>query len=117
MALSRGVTVARSWMALSSSAPLPSCSATLEKGLSSFRIERRAGSGTDGQYRLDVTVRFDQLGAEFLVLAECKDHVRPEDVQVLADSYGSGDHSLRKRRICGSLAFASASPNSMRCLT
>jgi restriction system protein len=35
-----------------------------------------------------VTVRFDQLGAHFLVLVECKDHSRPverEDVQVLAD--------------------------------
>ena len=42
----------------------------------------------DGQYRIDVTVRFAQLGADFLVLAECKDHARPverEDVQVLAD--------------------------------
>jgi hypothetical protein len=31
--------------------------------------------------------------------------------------YGSGEPSPRKRRICGSLAFASASPNSIRCLT
>jgi restriction system protein len=57
--------------------------------LPDFRIERQESVTTaDGQYRIDVTVRFRQLGVDFLVLVECKDHKRPverEDVQVLAD--------------------------------
>ena len=61
----------------------------LGKGLPDYRVERQKSITTpDGHYRIDVTVRFTQLGAEFLVLVECKDHVRPverEDVQVLAD--------------------------------
>ncbi len=53
-----------------------------------FRLEQQEKVRTpDGQYRIDVTVRFSQLdGAQFLVLVECKDHARPverEDVQVL----------------------------------
>lgn len=42
----------------------------------------------DGAYRIDVTARFRLLEVDFLLLVECKDHVRPverEDVQVLAD--------------------------------
>ncbi len=65
----------------------------LGASLPDFRIERqelvKAG---DGQYRIDVTARFTQLGAEFLVLVECKDHARPverEDVQVLFDKIRS----------------------------
>jgi restriction system protein len=45
-------------------------------------------SAHDGQYRIDATIRFSQLGVQFVVLVECKDHTRPverEDVQVLAD--------------------------------
>jgi restriction system protein len=59
------------------------------RGLPGFRVERQdLITAADGQYRIDVTVRFTQLGADFLVLVECKNHVRPverEDVQVLAD--------------------------------
>ena len=63
------------------------------RGLPEFRIDQQESvRAPDGQYRIDVTVRFQQLGAQFLVLVECKDHVRPverEDVQVLADKLRS----------------------------
>ena len=42
--------------------------------------------GADGSYKIDVSVRFELLGAQFLVLVECKRHkkaVEREDVQVL----------------------------------
>ena len=48
--------------------------------------------GVDGTYVIDVTVRFRLLGADFLVLFECKRHVSPvkrEDVQVLSDKLRS----------------------------
>lgn len=44
--------------------------------------------GTDGVYEIDITARFEALGAEFLVLIECKHHHSPikrEVVQVLHD--------------------------------
>jgi hypothetical protein len=44
--------------------------------------------GMDGTYVIDVTVRFRLMGADFLILFECKRHSRPverEDVQVLQD--------------------------------
>ncbi|MFC0041572.1 restriction endonuclease [Actinomadura rayongensis] len=44
--------------------------------------------GTDGTYVIDVTVRFRLLGADFLMLFECKRHAAPvkrEHVQVLND--------------------------------
>lgn len=43
-------------------------------------------SGVDGQYIIDVTARFSALGAEFLVLVECKHEgrkVERQDVQIL----------------------------------
>ncbi len=43
-------------------------------------------SGTDGDYIIDVVAKFNALGAEFLVLVECKHHKRKverQDVQVL----------------------------------
>ncbi len=59
------------------------------RDLPGFRVEHRESvKAADGQYQIDVTARFRQLGVDFLVLVECKDHVRPverEDVQVLAD--------------------------------
>lgn len=59
------------------------------RNLQDFRIEHQElVRGPDGDYRIDVTARFRQLGVDFLVLVECKDHSRPverEDVQVLAD--------------------------------
>lgn len=48
--------------------------------------------GVDGTYVIDVTVRFRLLGAEFLMLFECKRHasaVKREDVQVLRDKLRS----------------------------
>jgi restriction endonuclease Mrr len=48
--------------------------------------------GVDGTYIIDVTVRFTLLGAEFLMLFECKRHasaVKREDVQVLKDKLRS----------------------------
>jgi restriction system protein len=62
---------------------------TESAGLSEFRVEHRESLVTaEGSYQIDVTARFQQLGVDFLVLIECKDHSRPverEDVQVLAD--------------------------------
>jgi restriction system protein len=50
----------------------------------SKHLERLAAS--DGEYEIDVTARFKALGANFLVLIECKHHKRKierHDVQVL----------------------------------
>jgi restriction system protein len=59
------------------------------QGLREFRVEHReAITAPDGRYQIDVTARFRALSVDFLVLVECKDHLRPverEDVQVLAD--------------------------------
>jgi len=43
-------------------------------------------TASDGEYEIDVTARFQALGADFLVLIECKHHKRKierQDVQVL----------------------------------
>lgn len=48
--------------------------------------------GVDGSYVIDVTVRFNALGANFLVLIECKHErrkVERQDVQVLYDKIRS----------------------------
>src|SRR5690349_10010701 len=48
--------------------------------------------GMDGTYIIDVTVRFRLMGADFLILFECKRHSRPverKDVQVLQDKLRS----------------------------
>jgi hypothetical protein len=48
--------------------------------------------GIDGTYIIDVTVRFRFLGADFLMLYECKRHASPvkrEHVQVLHDKLRS----------------------------
>ena len=48
--------------------------------------------GVDGSYVIDVTVRFSALGADFLVLIECKHErrkVERQDVQVLNDKVRS----------------------------
>jgi restriction system protein len=50
------------------------------------RLEKLQAS--DGVYEIDVTARFEVLGARFLVLIECKNHKNPikrEVVQVLYD--------------------------------
>lgn len=62
-------------------------------GLTDFtssHLERIAG--VDGSYVIDVTIRFSALGADFLVLVECKHErrrVERQDVQVLHDKLRS----------------------------
>lgn len=57
--------------------------------LSEFKVPRLEKiSVADGVYEIDVTARFEALGADFLVLVECKHHRSPikrEVVQVLYD--------------------------------
>ena len=57
--------------------------------LSDFRTAHREKlSGGDGTYEIDVTVRFSALGADFVVLVECKNQrspVKREAVQILRD--------------------------------
>jgi restriction system protein len=57
--------------------------------LSKFKVQRlKKISAADGVYEIDVTARFEALGADFLVLVECKHHRSPikrEVVQVLYD--------------------------------
>ena len=50
--------------------------------------QRERVAASDGEYEIDVTVRFEALGADFLVLVECKHQrraVEREVVQILAD--------------------------------
>jgi restriction system protein len=58
-------------------------------GLSQFSVQRlEKMDGTDGTYEIDVSARFRALGADFLVLIECKHHrypVKRDVVQVLYD--------------------------------
>ncbi len=57
--------------------------------LSDFKVQRLEKiSAADGIYEIDVTARFELLGANFLVLIECKRHTNPikrEVVQILKD--------------------------------
>lgn len=57
--------------------------------LSEFEVRRLEKiSATDGVYEIDVTARFEALGANYLVLIECKHHKNPikrDVVQVLND--------------------------------
>jgi restriction system protein len=59
------------------------------KGLSSFKTRHREKlQGVDGTYEIDVTARFRAMGADFIVLIECKHHrsaIKRSDVQVLHD--------------------------------
>jgi restriction system protein len=52
-----------------------------------YRSEHLASlDGADGEYVIDVVAKFSALGAEFVVLVECKHHARKierQDVQVL----------------------------------
>jgi restriction system protein len=58
-------------------------------GLAEFRSEHlEKVDGVDGSYVIDVNVRFNALGAEFLVLVECKHErrkVERQAVQILHD--------------------------------
>jgi restriction system protein len=62
-------------------------------GLSDFKVQHlEAVQGLDGEYAIDVTARFEALGADFLVLIECKHQSRPverEVVQILVDKVRS----------------------------
>jgi restriction system protein len=62
-------------------------------GLRNFAVHHLERlEGVDGEYIMDVTARFDALGADFLVLVECKHLKRPVErdvVQVLADKVRS----------------------------
>lgn len=62
-------------------------------GLKSFKAEHlETLAGHDGEYTFDITARFEALGADFLVLIECKhqkDDVKREVLQVLRDKLQS----------------------------
>jgi restriction system protein len=57
--------------------------------LQEFKTQRlEVLEGSDGEYEIDVTARFEALGASFLVLVECKHHknaIKRDVVQVLYD--------------------------------
>jgi restriction system protein len=57
--------------------------------LAEFKTQRLEQiKGSDGEYEIDVTARFEALGVNFLVLIECKHHKHPikrDVVQVLYD--------------------------------
>jgi restriction system protein len=61
----------------------------LEGGLKGFSVQHRTHlSGPDGEFEIDALARFEALGAEFLVIVECKHHRNPikrDLVQVLRD--------------------------------
>jgi restriction system protein len=63
--------------------------AQLGIALHNFQVQRlETIQGSDGEYEIDVPARFEALGANFLVLVECKHHKHPikrEVVQVLFD--------------------------------
>jgi restriction system protein len=62
---------------------------SLKHDLKGFSVNHRTSlSGPDGKFELDALARFEALGAEFLVVVECKHHKNPvkrELVQVLRD--------------------------------
>jgi restriction system protein len=62
---------------------------SLKGTLTDFSVEHRPHvTGPDGEFELDALARFEALGAEFLVVVECKHHKSPvkrELVQVLRD--------------------------------
>lgn len=65
-------------------------------------------AGVDGDYILDVTVRFRALGADFLVIVECKHErrkVERQDVQILHDKIRST--GAQKGMLCSIAGFQS----------
>ncbi|MCW5650446.1 MAG: restriction endonuclease [Ramlibacter sp.] len=57
-------------------------------GLSEYQsLHREVIGGPDGDYEIDVTVRFSALGANFLVLVECKHHKNPVKREVIQSLY------------------------------
>lgn len=61
--------------------------------LKDFEIKHQAPlNSPDGEFNMDAVATFEALGADFLVLVECKHHKNPikrELVQVLADKLSS----------------------------
>jgi restriction system protein len=61
--------------------------------LHGFRVDHRLTlAGPDGEFEIDAVARFQALGAEFIILVECKHHKNPvkrEVVQVLRDKVRS----------------------------
>jgi restriction system protein len=61
--------------------------------LKDFSVQHKVRlTGPDGEFELDALARFEVLGAEFLVLVECKHHrnrIKREAVQVLNDKIRS----------------------------
>jgi restriction system protein len=64
--------------------------------LHDFNVEHRLSlAGPDGEFAIDAVARFEALGADFVVLVECKHHKNPvkrEVVQVLRDKVRSLAH-------------------------
>jgi hypothetical protein len=64
-------------------------------GLSKVRcqiVRRELVRGADGEFEIDVTLRFSTLGLSFLVLVECKHHrypIKRDVAQVLRDKVSS----------------------------
>ncbi|HEY6095791.1 MAG TPA: restriction endonuclease [Gallionellaceae bacterium] len=57
-------------------------------GLAEYQSQHReVVGGPDGDYEIDVTVRFSALGANFLVLVECKRHKNPVKREVIQSLY------------------------------
>jgi restriction system protein len=57
-----------------------------------WQVRHLDPEGVDGTYVIDVAVRFQLLGADFVVLFECKRHTPPvkrEHVRVLNDKWRS----------------------------
>ncbi|MHB8880429.1 MAG: restriction endonuclease [Thermodesulfovibrionales bacterium] len=53
-------------------------------GLENYRSEhRKVLEGSDGDYEIDVSVRFGALGADFLVLVECKYYKNPVKREII----------------------------------
>ena len=59
----------------------------LSAGLTDYQAQQREiVAGTDGEYEIDITVRFTALNADYLTLVECKRYKKPverEKVQAL----------------------------------
>jgi restriction system protein len=65
----------------------------LDHQLKDFTVEHQTPlASPDGEFNMDAVATFEALGANFLVLVECKHHKNPikrELVQVLADKLSS----------------------------
>lgn len=75
--------------------------------LKDFDVRHRAVvKGPDGEFEMDAVATFEALGAEFIVLVECKHHRNPikrELVQVLRDKVRSVN--AQKGMLCATAPF------------